>query len=139
MYTLLANRRILTLIKKLIEAKGEKVVDHKEYLITDNNPMPFISEHLKSRILLSEIIDPQGDGELPKSIISTAEESGQITNKVNKGQPVTVMAGKYKGVSGIVRDVFQDKCSVELNVWGKIKVEEIKVEDVSIAEKPVWA
>lgn len=125
MYALITNnKKILKTIKKILEANGEKVIDCKEYIITNNDPMPLIPEYLKSRVSSCEVNDHQTDF---------------TDNKITKGQIVTVIAGKYKGISGIVRDVFTNKCSIELNVWGKIKMENIDIDDIVITEKPNWA
>lgn len=134
MFVLHANAYKLKFIKKYLLNKGLHIEDslYKDYIFTVRDPSPFLPAELKEGVLIKEFTEAYRNLLKKRTDIRMATIP---TEQYKFGSPVKIVAGQYKGFTGLVVDA-TDKLAilVEIAVLGKIIKDTVKSSEIEINE-----
>ena len=126
MFIIQAKRKHLALISKVLEDRGLKVekTNHPEYICLYSDPRPSVPDELKTFIKVTETPD-----EMPFIPRNKQRKKDRIKPNV----PAVIIKGAFKGHPGIIKSVANNRCEIELSVFGRIIKATMNIKDIKAA------
>ena len=116
----------MRVVKRILEGEGINYEETKfpEYLITGENPVPFIPPDVAGSVVVKE------SNESYFSILKQADTLAYLftPEKIETGDIVRIKKGPLQGLTGIVKEVGKRTYAVEMSTWGKIVKESFSIE-----------
>jgi len=125
MFIIQAKRKHLALIIKVLEGRGLKVekTNHPEYICLYDDIRPSVPNGLKNLIQITET------DEIPFIPLNKQGEK----DRIKPNMPAVIIKGAFKGHPGIIKAVANDRCEVELSVFGRIIKATMNIKDIKAA------
>ena len=118
----------MKVVKRTLEEKGIDYEETKfpEYLITGENPLPFIPPDMARGVSVKES---------KESYFSILKQAGTLAylftpEKIETGDIVRIKKGPLQGLTGIVKEVRKRTYAVEMSAWGKIVKSFFSIDDI---------
>ncbi len=126
MFIIQAKRKHLALIRKVLEGRGMKVekTNHPEYICLYDDPRPSVPDELKTFIKVTET---------PDEIPFTSQKKQRGKDRIKPNVPAVIIKGAFKGHPGIIKSVANDRCEIELSVFGRIIKATMSTKDIKAA------
>lgn len=135
MFIIRGSAQKLKFVKKLLEKEGLHVEDTimPDYILTVRDPTEYIPEDYKTHIKIAP---------LDNSYVSILKNTGVIKDmimskgKCDVGNVVKINNGKYSGFTGIIAEIEDKFCTIEISVFGKIVKDTVNISDFEVHDNP---
>ena len=120
----------MSLVKKFLKAAGIKpeLSSSRGCLCIMENPVPHIPAKLKDHCTVTN---------LPENVPFLATSVKKVET-ISSNSPVAIIAGPYRGHSGVLKSAEDGKGKVELSICGRIIIQTINLRDMEESKVP-WA
>lgn len=129
MYMINGNRKYLKMLMKIFDRDGVHYREtiFNDYIIIFRDPEECIPKELMSRFRIGEFQESHA------SIVKGSDYAKRIYMpwlEFKQGMVVKIVDGKYKGFSGIIKEVTKKNLKVEISIWGRIIEDTLNFDDV---------
>ncbi len=131
MFIIHAQKKTISLIKKLLKQKGLAPVldDNKDFVCLREDPVTHIPAELKTAYTV-EII--------PDDMPFLPAKKSRRKKIIAPNSPIVVTNGLYKGHSGILKSTENGICKIEITVLGRLVKDTVRTADIEVSKLP-WA
>lgn len=115
------------IVQAVLRKQGvdSRVSPIREFVICDEQP-PL---HIKELPQVLEVVEAT-----PEQVDYLLNDTPPDGDEIKEGTLVEVIAGSYEGFNGLVREIIDEKATVDLNIFGRMLPVELAFEDIRKVE-----